>query len=186
MRRIALLPLVLCASFATAHADEASKRAKAKEMLVMLHTERVSQQITSNIMKQAATMPQQLFGGPVPPESKAKFDAFEQQLQQATESQIGWKALEPEYIDLYAKTYTEPELDAILTFYKSPAGQSMLAKSPELSTQSVQIVQAKMAILQPQLQKLAQDFAQSTKPAATQPPPTLNPAPKPTPKPTNP
>jgi hypothetical protein len=183
MHRFALLPLVLCASFAVAHADEASKRAKVQEMLTLLHTERVSQQIEGGIMKQASAMPQQLFGGPVPPESKAKFDTFEHQLQQATEAQIGWKVLEPEYADLYAKTYTEPELDAILTFYKSPAGQSMLAKSAELNSQSVQLVQARMAVLQPQLQKLAQDFVQSTKPAATQPPPTLNPAPKPAPKP---
>ncbi|MDE1175474.1 MAG: DUF2059 domain-containing protein [Edaphobacter sp.] len=148
----------------------------------MLHTERVSQQIEGNIMKQAAAMPQQLFGGQVPPDSKAKFDAFELQLKQATEAQIGWKVLGPEYVDLYAKTYTEPELDAILSFYKSPAGQSMLTKSPELSAQSMQLVQAKMTTLQPQLQKLAQDFVQSTKPAATQPPPTLNPTPKTAPK----
>jgi len=182
MRRIALLPLVLCASFGSAHADEASKHAKAQEMLGLLHTERVSQQIEGNIMKQASAMQQQIYGGPVPAASKDKYDAFQQQLQQATEAQIGWKVLQPEYVDLYAKTYTEPELDAILTFYKSPAGQSMLAKAPELSTQSMQLVQAKMTVLQPQLQKLAQDFVQSTKPASTQPPPTLNPTPSPAPK----
>jgi hypothetical protein len=182
MRRITLLPLVLCASLASAHADEASKRAKAQQMLGLLHTERVSQQIESNIMKQAAAMPQQLFGGQVPPAQKEKFDTFQQKLKQTTEEQIGWKVLEPEYIDLYAKIYTEPELDAILTFYKSPAGQSMLTKSPELSTQSVQMVQAKMAVLQPQLQKLAEDFVQSTRPASTQPPPTLNPTPKASPQ----
>jgi len=186
MRRIALLPLILCASFAVAHADEASKRAKAKEMLAMLHTERISEQIVSSIMKQASTVPQQVFGGPAPPEAKAKVEAFEQQLQQATEAQIGWKVLEPEYLDLYVKTYTEPELDGILTFYKSPAGQAILTKGSELNAQSVQLIQARMTILQPQLQKVAQDFVQSAKPAATQPPPTLNPAPKPTPKPTTP
>ena len=178
MRRIALLPLVLCASFLTAHADEASKRTKAQEMLGLLHTERISQQIEGNIMKQAAAMPQQLFGGEVPAAQKEKFDAFQQKLKQMTEDQISWKVLEPQYVDLYAKTYTESELDAILAFYKSPAGQSMLAKSPELSAQSVQLVQARMSVLQPELQKLAQDFVQSTKPASTQPPPTLNPMPK--------
>jgi hypothetical protein len=183
MRRIALLPLVLCASLGSAHADEASKRAKAQEMLSLLHVERVSQQITSSIMKQASGMPQQLFGGEVPPESKAKFEAFEQKLQAMTEAQIGWKVLEPEYIALYAKTYTEPELDAILAFYKSPAGQSMLTKSPELSSQSVQLVQVRMATLQPQMQKLAEDFVQDTKPAAARPAPTLSPAPATTPAP---
>jgi hypothetical protein len=177
MRRITLLPLILCASLG-AHADEASKRAKAQEMLTLLHTERVSQQIENNIMKQAAAMPQQLFGGAVPPAQKEKFDTFQQKLKQTTEDQIGWKILEPAYVDLYAKTYTEPELDSILAFYKSPAGISMVAKSPELNSQSVQLVQTKMAVLQPQLQKLAEDFVQSTRPASTQPPPTLNPTPK--------
>jgi len=178
--RIKLLPLVLCTSLAVgAHADETTKRAKAQVMINLLHTERVSQQLEANIMKQVDAMPQQLFGGQVPAEHKAKFDAFEQQLKQTTDAQIGWKVLDLQYVDLYAKTYTEPELDAILTFYKSPAGQSMLTKAPELTTQSMQIVQAKMQTLQPQLQKLAQDFVQSTKPAATQPPPTLNPTPKP-------
>lgn len=182
MRRIALLPLVLCASVGIAHADEASKRAKAQEMLTLMHTERVSQQIESNLMKQAATIPQRVYNGQVPAESKPKVDAFEQQLQQAAEAQIGWKVLQPQYVDLYAKTYTEQELDAIIAFYKSPAGQSMLEKSPELSSQTVQLVQSRMAALQPQLQKIAEDFIQSAKPAATQPPPTLNPAPQTAPK----
>jgi len=183
MRKIALLLILSTSAFVTAHADEASKRAKAEEVLQLLHTDRVSEQIMGNIMKQAATIPQQVFGANVPPESQAKFDALQQKLKETMNVQIGWKALQPQYIDLYAKTYSEPELDGIITFYKSPTGQAMIARSPELAAQSAQIVQARMTTLQPQLRQLVEDFIQSNKPAATQPPPTLTPAPAPAPKP---
>jgi hypothetical protein len=77
------------------------------------------------------------------------------------DTQLGWNVMEPEYIKLYADTFTDEELDGIIAFYKSPAGISLIEKTPELTKQASALVQAKMVILQPQMKQLLEDFVKS-------------------------
>ena len=63
-------------------------------------------------------------------------------------------------VTLYVSTYSEPEIDGILAFYKSPAGTAMLAKTPELATRSLAISQDRMKVLQPELQDLARQLGE--------------------------
>lgn len=177
-----LLALSLCLP-ATLHADEASKQAKVRELFALLHVERISEQVKNNVMSQTATIPKQLFGGEMSPENKTKFEAFQKKVSQTVDAQVGWKVLEPEYVKLYADTYSEEEISGIVAFYKTPAGAAMIAKSPQLSTKSIELVQSKMAATQPQLQQMVQDFIRDTKPAPTSPAPAATPA---TPKATSP
>jgi hypothetical protein len=174
-RSALLLTLSLCLT-ATLHADEASKQAKVRELFTLLHVERISDQVKSNVMNQTAGIPKQLFGGEMSPENKIKFEAFQKKVLAAVDTQVSWKVLEPEYIKLYADAYTEDEISGIVAFYKTPAGAAMIAKSPELSAKSIALVQSKMAAVQPQLQQLAQDFIRDTKPGPTSTAPAKNPA----------
>jgi TonB family protein len=57
--------------------------------------------------------------------------------------------------------FTDEELDALLVFYRSPAGQSMVEKLPALTAQSFQLAQARVTAILPQIQQMAQDFAKS-------------------------
>ena len=166
MKRPALLlTLALCLP-ASLHADEASKQAKVRELFALLHVDRVSEQIKGNVMKQTATIPQQLFPTGLSPENKTKFDVFQQKVGQLVDAQIDWKVLEPQYVQLYAQTYTEDELNGIVAFYKTPAGAAMIAKSPQLSLKSTDLIQSKMTAIQPQLKQLLDDFLRETHPAA--------------------
>lgn len=63
-------------------------------------------------MKQMTTMTDQMIGSDLSPEKKAKMAAFQARVLQAIEEQVGWKAMEPALVTLYAQTYTEDELDA--------------------------------------------------------------------------
>jgi len=118
-------------------------------------------------MSQTAGIPKQLFGPDISPENKAKFDVLQEKILQTVDAQVGWKVLEPQYVRLYTDTYTEEEINGIVAFYKTPAGAAMIAKSPELSTKSIQLVQSKMAAVQPQLKQMVEDFVRDTKPAST-------------------
>lgn len=96
-----------------------------------------------------------------------KFDAGEQkimdgminQLNDLMKQQLAWKKLEPMYIDLYRKTFTQKEVDDMLTFDRSPSGRSMIAKMPALVAASMQTMQGEMKTLMPQLQKISQETA---------------------------
>lgn len=44
-----------------------------------------------------------------------------------------WLKLKPKYVKAYAEVYSADELRALITFFKSPAGQTYLEKTPELN-----------------------------------------------------
>jgi hypothetical protein len=157
-RLICLVLFALCLPL-TAHADDATKRAKVQEMLDLLHLDKLMAQMMDVAEQQASAITSHTVGKNLSPQQKSKVDAFQKQLFGYIESQLSWKALEPQYVDLYAQTFSEEDIDGMLAFYKSPAGVSMIAKTPELSMKSIALVQKKMLTLTPEIQKMVQDFA---------------------------
>jgi len=180
MKRIALLLtpcLALALSVPSAHADEASRRAKAKEMLALMHMDTTMSKTMDDAMQQMSAMSKQLGGHTVSPEDQARMDEFQKKVFALIETEMSWKNLEPDYIELYAKNFTDEQLDGIIAFYKSPAGAALAAKLPTLTTEGMQLVQTKMMAIQPQLQQLIQDFAKRQVPILAVPPPPPPPPP---------
>ena len=191
MRRyVAAVLMALTLTCNCARADEASKRAKAEQLFMLLHMDTMMDQLMGGVKKQVQQITESMPGADqATPEQKKQIVDFQQRVMDVVNQKLGWKALEPDFINLYASTYTEEELDGIIGFYKSPVGQKMLEKTPELMTKSTQITQQKMSELQPQLNQMVQDFmkqmaASMGKPAPAQTaPPATTPAPvKPQPK----
>jgi hypothetical protein len=183
MNRLALL-LVLALPFSSvsAHADDASHRAKAEEMMTLLHSERLAEQVSTNLKKQVTDAANRVIGANPTPEQKAQATDVENKAFKMIDDQIGWKAMEPGFTDVYAKNFTDAELDAIIAFYKSPAGEALLVKMPDINTQVGEFGSSKMSTLEPQLKQLFQDFQKSQAatphpPAATTPAPSAAPAP---------
>lgn len=166
LRLLAVLGLLICL-VAPARADEASKRAKIHEMFAMLHMERNVQQMLDGVMKQVSAMSQQMGTGKAPPEIQAKLDDFQKRVMDLVTAQVSWEKLEPQYTELYAQTYTEQEVDDILTFYRSPSGEAMIAKTPELLQKSMAMGQERMQAVMPQLMQMVQDFAKEVAPPAS-------------------
>lgn len=75
--------------------------------------------------------------------------------------QLDWASVRKDYVALYASTFTEGELQGIIDFYKSEAGQAFVKKQPELMKKSMDLTQSKMAEIMPKIQQLI--MQQSTK-----------------------
>jgi hypothetical protein len=165
-----------------ARADDASRRAKAAQLVTLLHSESMVQQAFSNIMQQVTTTAQNAAGPSPTPENKAKLDGFEKKVSQLLDAQLGWKAMEPTITGLYSKTFTEQELDGIVAFYKTPAGIALLDKMPGINTQVNQLAQSRLTSLQPQINQMFVDFLKSM--PAPESAPAASPAPAATPAPT--
>jgi hypothetical protein len=73
-------------------------------------------------------------------------------------SKYDWTKLEPAYEQIYVTLYSEEELDGILAFYKSPVGQTMLAKTPEATRRILEVSSQQMDSLTPAIQKLTEDY----------------------------
>lgn len=176
-RHVAVLLIVLTLGCCYARADEASKRAKAEQLFTLLRMDTMMDQLLSGVKKQVQQITESMPGADqATPEQKKQITDFQQRVMDTVNQKIGWKALEPDFISLYASTYTEEELDGIVAFYKSPIGQKMIEKTPELTTKSTEITQQKMNELQPVLSQMVQDFmkqmaASMGKPAPAQTPP---------------
>ena len=153
------------------HADDASKHTKIEELFTILHVDQVSSQILSNLNRQMQGLSQHQFGATPTPEQQKQFDEFQIKVSGMVQQTVGWKVLEPDFVKIYNDAYTEPEIDSFLAFYKSPAGKTMLAKSPELATKSLGITQQHMATIEPQLREMVTEFVKQTAPARTAPPP---------------
>jgi hypothetical protein len=177
MKLIALTLLAISiAAPAIARADDASKRAKVEELFNLMHVDKTQGQIMDLALRQVKdAAQQQLHGGPPTPDQRKKLDDFQQKATDIVSNQISWSKVQPDFLKLYTDTYSEPEIDGILAFYKSPSGQAMLNKMPDLTAKSIAISRDRIQTVQPQLRQLLQDFAKDiltipAPPAAPAPP----------------
>jgi hypothetical protein len=177
MNRTALvLVLALCLPIA-ARADEATHLAKAQEMITLLHTDRMVKQVSANFMKQLSTAGEKLIGPNATPEAKDQLAEFEKKFAQMIDAQVGWDVMQPALTDYYTKAFTEEELDVIVTFYKTPAGAALVEKMPAVNTQATQLLQSKMAAVQPQMKQMYEDFQKSQAAVSATPAPAASPTP---------
>ncbi len=72
--------------------------------------------------------------------------------------EMSWDRIKDEYISIYARTFTEEELEGILEFYKSPIGIKFAEKQPELMKQAMEINQRRMMELMPKMKKFAEQL----------------------------
>jgi hypothetical protein len=165
-RWIAIFVMVLVVGPVGARADEASKQAKVKELFATMHMEHNLDRMRSAMEQQVEATAKNAPGteAMTPEKKKAQQDFIDGSMKVVDEN-FGWSVLEAAYVKLYADTYTETELDGILAFYKSPAGQAMLVKTPELSAGVMQIVHGRMDDFQPKMQALQAQYVKAMAPA---------------------
>ena len=165
-----LFALVLCLPL-TARADDASRHAKAAQMVALLHTESMVQQASASILKQYADAAENSLGSNPTAQSKAQLADFEKKASQLIDGQVGWKVMEPAITDFYSTTFTEPELDVIIAFFKTPESAAFMEKMPKINDQVEQLATSRLTILKPQISQAFDDFrkTQAPTPAATSP-----------------
>jgi len=77
--------------------------------------------------------------------------------------ELRWEAFEPMMLDVYARTFTQDEVDGMLVFYRSDAGKAVIAKMPLAMQNTMQAVQARMAPLQEKLQRIVRESVDKMK-----------------------
>ncbi|WP_260703392.1 DUF2059 domain-containing protein [Edaphobacter flagellatus] len=176
MKRIAFTLLLALALPAAAHADDASKRAKAEELVRITKMDQLMDKVMGQMSDRMKAMTaQQTAQIQATPEQQKLIDDFQAKVQQIIQGAISWDKLKPVILQVYSETYTDDELDGIISFYHSPAGQALIAKSPELMTRTMDLMQKQMVTIQPQIQQAAEDFGRKMK--ATGPAPSSSTAP---------
>ena len=167
---VVLFTCILLSASAT-FADEASKNAKIEEMLKLTNGEKMIGQLFDQ-MKAMTTA--QMDKTTVAPENRERVQQIQQRVLQLLQDTLSWDKMKPMMMQIYAETFTEEEIDGIVNFYKSPAGQAMIEKMPALMQRSMAMAQQRLAEVTPQIQKLVEDMKAQEKsgsnPAPANPP----------------
>lgn len=90
---------------------------------------------------------------PLTPEQKAGLQRIQQRTSQTLRQALAWSQMRPMYVDLYKQSFSKEDVLAMAEFYESPAGQSLLDKTPALMQNLMVAIQQKMTPLMADLQK---------------------------------
>lgn len=81
--------------------------------------------------------------------------------------ELAWSKVEPEMVSAYVKTFSQKEVNDLVTFYSSPSGQSVANKLPLVSRQMTADLQQRMLPLIQKIKQAQRDMMTRLKAAAT-------------------
>jgi hypothetical protein len=127
----------------------------------LLETAQVHKLLDS-VMTQMDTLLQQTIkqatqGRKVPPKVQKDIDKRQAEMMAILKDMLDWKKLEPMYTRVYQKSFTQQEVDGMLAFYQTPAGQAVINKMPLVMQNTMNEMQEMMSPVIQKIQKMQQD-----------------------------
>jgi hypothetical protein len=95
--------------------------------------------------------------GTLTPEQQAVLDAIPTKFAALIREELAWDKMKPAYVRIYRESFEQDEIDGLIAFYQSPAGQAMVRKMPTVMAKSMDLTQAQMRTLMPKLNGLMRE-----------------------------
>ena len=153
----AILIIVLSFVSSIAGANEASQRATAEELLRVMKADQMTKpllvQLRSGLEQQFAQMG-------APDDMKPILKKYTDRLFAAIEETLNWQRLKENIITVYVQTFSEEELQNLVTFYKSPLGQAVIDKMPIVMQRTMEIQQKNMPQFLEKVKQISEEFQQ--------------------------
>ena len=154
--RLLVLPLVgLVFAYPSAFAadsppSEASIRQLLEASQVHKHVDTIMTQM-DQMMEQMIRQATQ--GQSVSAEVQKQIDASRTATKSSLKEILDWRKLEPMYIRVYQKSFTQKEVNDLIAMYKTPGAQALVNKMPIVMQNAMQEMQP---LMQPLIQKMQQ------------------------------
>jgi len=165
---LALGGTVVCAADNASPTPTASPNspteASVKELLEVAQSRKLVDSVMAqmdNLMQQ--TIVQATKGQQVPARVQNDIDRRRAEIITMMKDLLDWKKLEPMYVRIYRKTFTQPEVDGMIAFYKTPAGQAVMSKMPSAMQNTIDEMQATMGPVMQKMQQMQQDVVTQLK-----------------------
>ena len=114
-----------------------------------------------NLMQQ--TSAQATKGQKIPPKVQKDIDQRRGEIIAMMKELLNWTKLEPLYVRVYQKTFSQQEVDGMIAFYQTPAGQAVIAKMPTVMQNTIEEMQQMMGPVMQKIQKMKQDVVAEMK-----------------------
>ena len=138
--------------------------ASIKQLLEVAQARKLADSVMAqmdNLMQQAVV--QAVHGRPIPPTVQKEIDQSRAEMLAMMKEVLDWNKLEPMYTRVYQKTFTQQEIDGMLAFYKTPAGQAVLGKMPAVMQNTMDEMQQLMGPVMQKVQKMQEDVVTQMK-----------------------
>ncbi|GGY82955.1 hypothetical protein GCM10011613_29750 [Cellvibrio zantedeschiae] len=77
--------------------------------------------------------------------------------------EFSYDKMKPMMVSIYKESFSQEEVDGMIAFYKSKAGQAVTKKMPIVMQSTMANVQAQMSTVIPKIQKIQQDAIEQVK-----------------------
>jgi len=150
-----LFALLLFAALGPAHAaDPAPADARLDRLLEVTR----ARSMLEGMLPQVEASQQQMLaqftaGHALDADAQARLDAILARSTAAVRQTLAWDNLEPVYRDIYRRTFSAEDVDAIIAFYETPVGQRMLDRMPALMQHTMEAMQQLMVPMFEQMQR---------------------------------
>ncbi len=160
MKSILLAISVLLASYTLPvwAEDAPASEASVREMLRITQAEQDYQdsmvQVQTHVLRlleeRMTTMPAKI--------NTERLRAFQANLVATLLEESSWDKMEQDYIHLYQHTFSQTEVDGMLTFYQSDIGRALVAKTPQLTRKSMEMATERLKQALPRVEVLINAF----------------------------
>lgn len=172
MKRRWLLILLLCTLTSVARADDTTKHAKVEKLLDIMHLDRM---VSTTVDVVSTQMKSQLDLSRMTPAQQETSKQFMDQVLSLVKANITWQKMKPDFVEVYSKTFSEEEIDAMYSFYSTPVGQAVLEKALALQ-QSMQSMQSVNQELLQKIKPLSDEYEKKMREEAAAPAPSPAPS----------
>lgn len=164
-----ILPLALSGLLGTsawaappseASIDEMLSTAHAADMIQTLQKQMGS--VMSETIKKALADQKQKLN----PKQQEAVDRFVEQYTAFFAENMTWEKFRPLYVRLYQETFTQEDVDGILSFYKTTAGQALINKMPLLMSKVMGLMPELLAPIQAKIKELQEQLIKDLKAAS--------------------
>jgi len=159
LRALFAATLLLGSLQATA-ADTAPTDASIRELLEVTETRKLIDNVSGQLdTAMRDSMAQALGDTQLTDSQRQILDEMRQRMVAVMTEEMSWARYEPLLFNVYRQSFTQAEVDGMLTFYRSDAGRAVIAKMPAVMQNTMQLVQQQMAQVMPKLQQIQQEMA---------------------------
>lgn len=150
--------LVLAGLSTALGADALPSDASIQELVALTSSKKLmsdmATQLDTNIQQ---AMEQALQGTTLSPEQRRVLDEMRAQLLVLLSETMKWQEVDALSADIYKRSFNQREVDGMIAFYKTEAGQAVLNKMPIVAQNTSQAVQSMLAKLTPKVRKLQEE-----------------------------
>jgi hypothetical protein len=158
------LVLILMSAGAIAANNAPASDASIREMLELTNARQIIEGVKGQMGAMMNTAMQNATRGQtLTPERQAVIDRMSAKMSAVASDMLTWDALLPIYMRTYRDSFTQDEIDGVIKFYKSAAGQAYVKKLPLVMQNVMREMQGVMKPAQEKMMAIQRETMQELK-----------------------